>query len=55
MTNMGINIVRDGVQRIELAMSDCKFSLEQLEAIKKIFELALEKTNRTIEKAKSND
>ena len=48
-----VDLISDGVQRIQLALGECKFTLEQLKTVEKIFEQALNSTRQIIAKAGS--
>ena len=50
-----VDLLADGVQRIQLALGECKFSIEQLKAVEKIFERALNSTRQIIAKAENKD
>ena len=47
---IGYNIIKDAVERIDLAMGECSFSSEELEALKEIFAKAQHKTERVLRK-----
>ena len=48
---IGYELIKDSVQRIDLAMGECAFTMDQLLALKKIFELSLAKTEAAIDRA----
>ncbi len=50
MDNFAAELVHDAVKRITAAMSEGRFTKEDLELIKKIFQKAIEATDRAIER-----
>ena len=54
MTQAGVDVISDSVARIQMVISEDKFSIEQLEAIAKIYETALRSTRETIQRAEKS-
>lgn len=48
-----VDLVSDGVERIQLALNECKFTLEQLQAVEEIFQRGLNSTRQIIAKAEN--
>ena len=52
MSQVGVDVIKGAVERIQTVMREDRFSIEQLEAIEKIYERCLRSTRETIQKAK---
>ena len=51
MSQVGVDVIKGAVERIQTVMREDKFSIEQLEAIEEIYERSLRATRETIQKA----
>jgi len=54
MSDQGVEIITDSVKRIQLVMESDSLSLEQLQALEKIFASALRSTRKTVERAEES-
>ena len=54
MSQTGVEVIKGAVDRIQTVMREDKFSIEQLEAIEKIYEKSLRATRETIQKAEKH-
>ena len=54
MSQVGVDVIKGAVERIQTVMREDKFSIEQLEAIEKIYERSLQATRDTIQKAEAS-